>query len=135
MRVFHETAEPAKQLALTPSAASAPKSGRTRRDRGRRLERNERVGDSVVVALYRQRGSSHTESGQELPGLGIRLESRHRLSHPPEGQRAGLVSIHLDGNHAHPGLELDHGTLERLTQHPGRSQNGVPCERQLDEAA
>ena len=102
-------------------------------DRGGRLERNERVRDSVVVALYRQRGSSHTESGQELPGLGIRLESRHRLSHPPEGQRSGLVSIHLDGDHAHPGLELDQGTLERLTQHPGRSENGVPCERQLDE--
>ncbi len=44
-----------------------------------------------------------------------------------------LVTLELDGNDAHAGLEPDRAELERRTEHERRAEGRVPGERELLE--
>ena len=86
---------------------------------------------AVVVALDRQPRLADAERLEQRVRIGVRLDGRHRLGHTPEHDAAGFVAVELHRNDSHAGLELDDATLERLREHPRRTENGMSCEAHL----
>ena len=129
MRFFHFAPEPEMQFTpVTSNRAMADESG----DSAATASSLPRVTTMCVAPLsYSSTGSSDPSTPsvvEERVRIVERANGRHRLLHPPEHERSGLVALDLDGDDPHAGLELDHAALEWLSQNPGRAEDRMARE-------
>ena len=86
---------------------------------------------AVVVQLDRQQRASGADGAENALGILDRLDTGHRLRHPPEDDPARLVPLERDRDDARARLELDHPELQRPTEHEGGAERRVAGEPHL----